>query len=133
MTTSLITGITGQDGPLLAKVLVARGDRVIGLVRASAVPSRLALRFCGVDGRVALVPADLSDLPGLIRLLERHKPDEVYHLAAQSSVARSFDEAISTFSFNTHSVINLLEAIRLVAPRTRFYQASSSEMFGNVA
>jgi GDPmannose 4,6-dehydratase len=133
MKTAVITGITGQDGPLLSKVLLERGCRVVGLVRASSAPNCLALKFCGIDDRVELVPADLSDLPGLIRLFERLRPQEVYNLAAQSSVARSFDEAISTFSFNTHSVINLLEAIRIASPRTRFYQASSSEMYGNVA
>jgi len=133
MRTAVITGITGQDGPLLSRVLLDRGCKVVGLVRASSAPNRLSLKFCGLDDRIELIPADLSDLPSLIRLFERLKPQEVYNLAAQSSVARSFDEAISTFSFNTHSVINLLEAIRIASPRTRFYQASSSEMFGNVA
>lgn len=131
MGTALVTGVTGQDGPLLSRVLLGRGCRVVGLCRGT-MPNRLSLRFCGLDDKIELRQGDLSDLPALIRLLDQLRPDEIYNLAAQSSVARSFDESVSTVSFNTQGVINLLEAIRIASPRSRFYQASSSEMFGSV-
>jgi len=130
MKCALITGITGQDGPLLSQLLLRRGYRVVGLCRGT-VPNRLSLKFCGLDDKVELRHGDLSDLPSLIRLLDQLEPDEIYNLAAQSSVARSFDESISTVSLNTQGVINLLEAVRIASPRSRFYQASSSEMYGS--
>ncbi len=130
MKTALITGITGQDGSYLAEHLLASGYRVVGLVRRSATPSLERLEGC-LD-RVELAAGDLLDLSSLVSVLQEHQPDEVYNLAAQSFVHASFSEPLHTGEVTALGVIRLLEAIRLVKPDARFYQASSSEMFGKV-
>jgi GDPmannose 4,6-dehydratase len=130
--TALITGISGQDGAYLARQLC--GDyRVVGIGRNLAAAALTRLEYLGVLPQVELRSCDLLDANAVLRCMEAVQPDEVYNLAAQSSVGQSFEHPQPTFVFNTTSVIHLLEAIRQVNPRIKFYQASSSEMFGNVA
>ena len=130
--TAFITGITGQDGPYLAQFLLEQGYEVVGAIRSYTQQSKDKLDYLGIKNEVTLELCDLQDHSQLIKVIEKHQPDEIYNLAAQSSVSMSFSQPISTIHFNIISVLNLLEAIRLVKPGTRFYQASSSEMFGKV-
>ncbi len=132
MARALITGVTGQDGAYLSQLLLDKGYEVFGLVRRS---SHLGvadhrLRWLGVADRVKLVDGNLIDLSSLIRVVETVQPDEVYNLAAQSFVATSWDQPIVTGQVTALGVLNVLEAVRIAAPKARFYQASSSEMFG---
>jgi GDPmannose 4,6-dehydratase len=128
----LITGVTGQDGAYLSKFLLARGYRVVGLLRRSASSDVIGerLRWLGVLGQVELVDADLFDLSSLMRVIQACAPDEVYNLAAQSFVAASWQQPVLTGMITGIGAVNMLEAIRLIRPQARFYQASSSEMFG---
>jgi len=130
----LITGITGQDGAYLARFLLEKGYRVVGLLRRSASSEMVGerLRWLGVLDRVELVDADLLDLSSLIRVVQMVEPDEVYNLAAQSFVAASWQQPILTGAVTGLGAVNVLEALRIVRPQARFYQASSSEMFGRV-
>lgn len=128
--TALITGITGQDGAYLSEFLLRKGYRVIGLVRSYLHPRLEGLAYLGIDKDVSLEYCDLQDHSQIINLVARLKPDEIYNLAAQSSVSTSFVQPIGTIHFNIISVLYLLEAIKLVNPEIRFYQASSSEMYG---
>jgi GDPmannose 4,6-dehydratase len=130
--TCIISGITGQDGAYLSQLLVKKGYRVVGLVRSYNAASFKGLDYLQIKDSITIVECDLLDITQLINLIKRYKPCEIYNLAAQSSVSLSFDQPIGTFQFNTISVYNFLEAIRIVDPAIRFYQASSSEMFGNV-
>ena len=132
---ALITGITGQDGAYLSQFLLGRGYRVVGLLRRSASADVVGerLRWLGVHERVQLVDGNISDLSSLIRVVEAAAPDEVYHLAAQSFVATSWQQPLVTATATGLGVIHLLEAVRIVRPMARFYQASSSEMFGLAA
>jgi len=130
MKTAFITGISGQDGSYLAEHLLDLGYRVVAMMRRSATPSTERLANC-LD-RIEIVHGDLLDQSSLMRLLTEHKPDEIYNLAAQSFVHSSFHEPIHTGEVTGLGVIRLLEAMRLVVPGARFYQASSSEMFGKV-
>ncbi|MCS5489175.1 GDP-mannose 4,6-dehydratase [Algoriphagus limi] len=132
MKTALITGITGQDGAYLAKLLLSKGYRVIGLTRQTDSKALYRLAYLGIDDQVELAHHDLTDPKSVLSCLEEYHPDEIYNLAAQSSVGQSFKIPQETFSFNTLSVMNLLDAIRQFDKKIRFYQASSSEMFGNV-
>ncbi len=134
MPTALITGVTGQDGAYLSRFLLGRGYRVVGLVRRSASSDVMAerLRWLGIVNRVELVDANLLDLSSLIRVIQTAEPDEVYNLAAQSFVAASWQQPILTGTITGIGAVNVMEAIRLVRPKVRFYQASSSEMFGRV-
>jgi GDPmannose 4,6-dehydratase len=127
---ALITGITGQDGSYLAELLVEKGYEVFGAVRRSSTPSLWRIQH--LLPRVQLRPADLLDQLSLIRLLADIKPHEVYNLAAMSFVPASWDQPMLTGEFNAQGVTRVLEAIRHVDPTIRFYQASSSEMFGKV-
>ena len=131
MTIALITGITGQDGPYLAQFLLDKGYKVYGEVRDSAVTNTANLQFLGILDSVHLIPANLLDLSTVIKFLDTIKADEIYNLAAQSSVALSFQQPISTIEFNIMSTLNLLEASKILGLGARFYQASSSEMYGN--
>ncbi len=132
MKTALITGITGQDGSYLAKLLLQKDYRVIGTVRSYRHANTRNFDYLGIKGDVIIEELDLLDMANIISLLHKHKPDEIYNLAAQSSVSLSYDQPLGTFSFNTISVNNLLESIRLFSPNTKIYQASSSEMYGLV-
>jgi GDPmannose 4,6-dehydratase len=130
--TAIITGITGQDGAYLSHLLLQNHYKVVGLVRSNKRASLTGLAYLGIEKDVQLEECDLTDMPQLIRLLRTHEPTVVYNLAAQSSVSLSFQQPVGTLNFNIASVLNLLEAIRLTNPNIRFYQASSSEMFGRV-
>jgi GDPmannose 4,6-dehydratase len=132
MKTAIITGISGQDGAYLAKLLLEKGYKVLGIIRAQRNRDLSGLNFLGIKDKVDLQELDLLNQTEVEKLIERYKPDEFYNLAAQSSVGVSFNKPVATFEFNTISVINILEAIRLKSPKTNYYQASSSEMFGNI-
>ncbi|MCS6964206.1 GDP-mannose 4,6-dehydratase [Thermoflexus sp.] len=127
---ALITGITGQDGSYLAEFLLEKGYEVIGMVRRTSTINFERIRH--IQDRITLVQGDLLDQSSLIDILREHRPHEVYNLAAQSFVPTSFRQPVLTGEFTALGVTRLLEAIRLVDPTTRFYQASSSEMFGKV-
>jgi GDPmannose 4,6-dehydratase len=128
--TALITGITGQDGSYLAEFLLEKGYEVIGVVRRTSHDSYERVEHL-ID-RITVVAADLLDQHSLTTVVGDHKPDEVYNLAAQSFVPTSWQQPVLTGEFTALGVTRLLEAIRLVHPKARFYQASSSEMFGKV-
>jgi len=132
MKTAIITGISGQDGPYLAKLLLEKNYKVVGTVRSYRCANSKNFEYLGIENDVILEELDLLDMANVIRIIQKHKPDEIYNLAAQSSVGLSFDQPLGTFSFNTTSVNNLLESIRLFSPLTKLYQASSSEMYGRV-
>ncbi len=130
--TALITGITGQDGAYLAQLLLGKGYRVLGLLpRRSTSDVNLArLEWLGVSGQVELLDGDLVDLSSLVRILQAYQPDEVYNLGAQSFVKTSWDQPLLTGQVTGMGAANVLEAIRLAKPDARFYQASTSEMYG---
>lgn len=132
MKRALITGVLGQDGAYLAKLLLDQGYKVFGAYRRSASNSNWRLRRLGVENAVEMVPLELLEYSNIQRCIEKVAPDEIYNLAAQSFVAASFDQPLYTADVDALGVTRLLEAIRAVAPDTRFYQASSSEMFGKV-
>ena len=128
--TALITGITGQDGSYLADFLLTKGYRVVGMVRRASTENFERIEH--LRGRVEICQADLLDQLSLINLLRQVRPREVYNLAAQSFVPTSWEQPVLTGEFTALGVTRLLEAIRLVDREIRFYQASSSEMFGKV-
>jgi len=128
MPTALITGITGQDGSYLAELLLAQGYRVIGMVRRTSTINFDRIRH--FQEKVEIVQGDLLDQMSLISILQEHRPSEVYNLAAQSFVPTSFTQPVLTGEFTALGVTRVLDAIRIVDPSIRFYQASSSEMFG---
>ncbi|PWB94483.1 GDP-mannose 4,6-dehydratase [Methylosinus sporium] len=129
---ALLTGITGQDGAYLAQLLLGKGYEVYGVIRRSShrgVEDH-RLRWLGVANDVQLLDGDLGDLSSLLRIVQEVKPDEIYNLAAQSFVASSWRQPILTANITAVAVANMLEAMRIGAPGARFYQASSSEMYG---
>ena len=130
MPKALITGITGQDGSYLAELLLEKGYDVIGVVRRSSTNNFSRIEH--IQDKIHIVQGDLIDLSSLIHLLEEHRPDEVYNLAAQSFVPTSWEQPLLTGDVTALGVTRMLEAIRIVDKRIRFYQASSSEMFGKV-
>ena len=130
MATALITGITGQDGSYLAELLLQKRYDVIGVVRRTSHDSYERIEHL-ID-RITVVPADLLDQHSLTTVVGDFKPDEIYNLAAQSFVPTSFSQPVLTGEFTALGVTRLLEAIRLAHPKARFYQASSSEMFGKI-
>ncbi|MDR1817971.1 MAG: GDP-mannose 4,6-dehydratase [Puniceicoccales bacterium] len=134
MPTAIITGVTGQDGAYLTRLLLRKGYTVFGTFRRTSSVNFWRLEELGVaaDPNLHLVEYDLTDLGASIRLLEKARPDEIYNLAAQSFVAVSFDQPETTAQITGVGVLRLLEAIRHVNPKIRFYQASTSEMFGKV-
>jgi GDPmannose 4,6-dehydratase len=127
---ALITGITGQDGSYLAELLLDQGYEVFGLARRLSAENYW--RVDHLRDRITLIPGDLLDQLSLIRVIERVQPGEVYNLAAMSFVPASWEQPMLTGEFNSQGVTRVLEAIRVVNPKIRFYQASSSEMFGRV-
>lgn len=127
---ALITGITGQDGSYLAELLLEKGYGVIGMVRRSSTES--FDRIDHIKSRIKLVQADLLDQLSMINIIEEYRPEEVYNLAAQSFVPTSWVQPVLTGEFDALGVTKMLEAIRLVDKNIKFYQASSSEMFGKV-
>src|SRR6266513_1257996 len=130
MPTAVITGITGQDGSYLAEFLLEKGYRVVGVVRRSSTTPYE--RISHLVDRVDLVSADLLDQTSLSDVVSEYQPDEIYNLAAQSFVPTSWSQPVLTGEFTALGVTRLLEAVRLACPGARFYQASSSEMFGKV-
>ncbi|HLE51424.1 MAG TPA: GDP-mannose 4,6-dehydratase [Anaerolineales bacterium] len=130
MPTAIITGITGQDGSYLAEFLLAKGYEVVGMVRRSSTITFERIQHIQDD--ITIIQGDLHDQSSLVDVIERYRPDEVYNLAAQSFVPTSWNQPVLTGEVTGLGVTRLLEAIRLVNPQTRFYQASSSEMFGKV-
>jgi GDPmannose 4,6-dehydratase len=132
MKKALVTGINGQDGSYLAEYLLEKGYEVWGTLKRNSVAENQTARISdSVFSRVKLEYADLTDLSSLIQVMSKIKPDEVYNLAAQSHVRISFDQPIYTANVTGLGALNVLEAVRLIVPNARVYQASSSEMFGN--
>ena len=127
---AFITGISGQDGAYLAKSLLAKGYTVYGLHARRSTDTLWRLRDLGVAGDVTLLEGDLNDLSALIRCMEKSAADEVYNLAAQSFVGTSWEQPVLTANVTGVGALNMLEAVRIVHPKARFYQASTSEMFG---
>jgi GDPmannose 4,6-dehydratase len=129
---ALITGITGQDGAYLAKFLLSKGYVVYGVVARRGSDTLWRLRDLGVLDKVEIIDADLMDLSSLIRALHKSQAEEIYNLAAQSFVATSWDQPVLTAEVTGVGALRLLEAVRTVNPKARFYQASTSEMFGKI-
>ncbi|SOD19855.1 GDP-mannose 4,6-dehydratase [Pedobacter xixiisoli] len=132
MKTAIISGISGQDGAYLAALLLKKNYRVIGLIREGQSKELGGLTYLGVKGDIILKECNLMNKKAIVDVISSEKPEEIYNLAAQSSVFESFNNPIDTFKFNTISVFNFLETIKLVNPAIRLYQASSSEMCGKV-
>lgn len=130
--TALITGVTGQDGSYLAKLLLEKGYNVLGAARRSASVNLWRLDFHGIRDKVKLIPLELLEASNIAKVINDHKPDEFFNLAAQSFVAASFEMPLYTADADGMAVLRILEAIRQYSPETRFYQASTSEMFGKV-
>ncbi len=132
MKTALITGINGQDGSYLAELLLNKGYNVWGILKRNSVAENQTARIPeNVYKKLNLVYGDMTDIPSLISVIQKSKPDEIYNLAAQSHVRISFDQPIYTSQVTGIGTLNLLEAVRLICPKAKIYQASSSEMFGN--
>src|SRR3989338_5393951 len=127
---ALITGITGQDGSYLAEFLLSENYKVFGLTRRTSTPNHERIKH--IEEKIELIPGDLLDQQSLTSAVEYSNPDEIYNLAAQSFVATSLSQPVLTGEFTALGVTRMLEAIRQVKPKTKFYQASSSEMFGQV-
>jgi len=129
---AVVSGITGQDGAYLAQLLTQENYKVIGLTRSSHSVSTKNFIYLGITTPIILEECDLLDFSSIIKILIKYKPDEFYNLAAQSSVGISFEQPIGTLNYNTQSVLNILESVRILQLDTKIYQASSSEMFGEV-
>ena len=131
MKKALITGINGQDGSYLAEFLLDKGYEVFGTLKRNSVAENQTARLDNVYDKIKLFYADLTDLSSLISVIQQTQPDEIYNLAAQSHVRISFDQPIYTAQVTGIGTLNMLEAVRLIKPNAKIYQASSSEMFGN--
>lgn len=132
MKRALITGVTGQDGAYLAQLLLNQGYKVYGMTARRSTPSLWRLEFLGIEQEVELIDGDMADMSSLVRAVKASKPHEVYNLAAQSFVGTSWKQPVTTAQISGLGVLHMLEAIRLTDPSIRFYQASTSEMFGLV-
>ena len=128
---ALISGISGQDGAYLAKLLLDKNYEVYGIFRRVSSPNFWRLQTLGIESKVNLIPADITDFSSILETIKLTSPDEVYHLAAQSSVGVSFESPIATAQITGVSTLNLLEAIRQVDPAIKFYFAATSELYGN--
>ena len=128
---ALITGITGQDGAYLAKFLLGKNYRVFGIYRRLSTPNFWRLQYLDVFDEVELIPADMVDSASIAEAIEMSQPDEVYHLAAQSFVGTSFEQPLGAGEITGLGVTRILESIREINPRIKFYQASTSELYGN--
>ena len=128
---ALITGITGQDGAYLAKFLLKKGYEVYGTYRRLSSPNFWRLQYLGIFDKINLIPVDLSDTGSILEAIKVAEPDEVYHLAAQSFVGASFETPIATGDISGLAVTRILEVIRQINPEIKFYQASTSELYGN--
>lgn len=127
---ALITGILGQDGPYLAKLLLSKKYRVIGMIRRYSKPNFDNLKYLGIDRDIELIEGDMTDEGSIMSIIKAYRPDEVYNLAAQSFVGSSWDQVKYTTETNSMGVLYLLNSLRFFAPGARFYQASTSELFG---
>lgn len=127
---ALITGILGQDGPYLAKLLLEKDYKVYGLIRRYSNPTFDNLDYLGITKQINYADADLTDESSLINVIKTVRPDEIYNLAAQSFVGTSWQQAKLTTEVNAVGVLYLLNAIKFFSPTSKFYQASTSEMFG---
>ena len=132
MKKALITGVTGQDGAYLSKFLLKKGYKVYGTFRRISQPNFSRLERLGVLQDVELVPFDLLDQSSMIEVLKKVQPDEIYNLAAQSFVGASFEQPVATGEISGLGLTRLLDSVRLISPKSKFYQASTSEMFGKV-
>ncbi|NQV77771.1 MAG: GDP-mannose 4,6-dehydratase [Lutibacter sp.] len=130
MKTAIISGVSGQDGAYLSALLLHKGYRVVGLIRHRAFQNLKNLEYLKVSADVILEECDLLNLSDTMKLIKKYNPDEIYHLAAQSSVGLSFEQPVETVNFNILSTLNFLESIRKIDLKIKFYHASSSEMFG---
>jgi len=128
---ALITGITGQDGAYLAKFLLGKGYEVFGTYRRLSTPNFWRLQYLDIFEEINLIPADLVDSSSIVEAIKISKPDEIYHLAAQSFVGTSFEQPVGSGEITGLGVTRILEAIREINPTIKFYQASSSEIYGN--
>ena len=128
---AIITGINGQDGSYLSEFLLEKGYEVYGILKRNSVSENQTARLKNVYSKITLYYADMTDLSSLINVIQKVMPDEIYNLAAQSHVRISFDQPIYTANVTGIGTLNLLEAVKLIKPNTKIYQASSSEMFGN--
>ena len=131
MKKAIITGINGQDGSYLAELLIEKEYEVIGTLKRNSVAENQTFRLDSVFTKIKLEYADLTDMASLVRIITKYMPDEIYNLGAQSHVAISFDQPVYTAQATGIGTLNLLEAVRLIKPNIKIYQASSSEMFGN--
>jgi len=133
MKTAIITGITGQDGSFLAELLLKKNYKVVGLIRRSAMEDKKLYNIDHIlnNNMLILENGDITDSSSVWRIIDKYKPDEFYNLAAQSHVGASFTTPESTFQINASGVVNCLEAIRNICPNAKFYQASTSEMYGD--
>ncbi len=131
MKTAIITGITGQDGAYLSKLLLEKNYKVIGLHRDKKSNSFQKLDYLNITSRIIFDVCDLCDLSSVLNIINKYEPQEIYNLASQSSVGLSFLSPIATLNFNILSVANILESIKTINKSIKFYQASSSEMFGS--
>ena len=131
MKSAIITGITGQDGAYLGQLLLKKGYKVIGLTRKDS-PNLYALQYLSISDLVEVVSCDLQNITQIVAIISKYQVSEIYNLSAQSSVATSFKDPSSTIQNNFLSVINLLEAIRLVDTKIKFFQATSSEIYGDI-
>lgn len=129
--TALITGILGQDGPYLARLLLEKDYKIYGLIRGCARPNFSNLDYLGITNKIEFVSGDMTDEASIINIIKNIRPDEVYNLAAQSSVVKSWDQATATTEINALGVLYLLNSIKSFFPSSKFYQASSGEMFGS--
>jgi len=129
---ALITGITGQDGAYLAKFLLAKGYEVFGLLARRSSRTSWRLRFLGIEDHLHIIDGDLTDESSLFRAIKQFQPEEVYNLAAQSFVATSWMQPVLTGSVTGLGAVHMLEAMRLARPEAKFYQASTSEMYGKI-
>jgi GDPmannose 4,6-dehydratase len=130
--TAIIIGITGQDSAYLSKLLLSKGYNVVGITRNLLEPNYKNLLYLGIQSEIEMIEITQSEPDRIERILKKYKPDEIYNLGAQSSVGQSFVDPVNTISYNILSVLYWLEGIKKLQLATRFYQASSSEMFGNV-
>ena len=129
---ALITGVNGQDGSYLAELLLSKGYEVWGTLKRNSVAENQTARIPDeVFNKLKLAYTDMLDMPSIIKVLKKSNPDEIYNLAAQSHVRVSFDMPVYTTHSITTGILNLLESVKIVCPKARIYQASSSEMFGN--
>ena len=132
MKKALITGITGQDGAYLSQFLLGKGYEVYGALRRSEEMNISRLKFLGIDSQIKFVPFELADIINIYKTIDRVQPDEIYNLAAQTSIRIAFEEPGYTTDINGIAVLRLLEAIRSINPKIKFFQASTGDMFGKV-